>query len=254
MLWRAGRSCPIFAPLEIAPPHLSARPALVEGAETLACVSAIFEGHLGAVTASAGALGVEEGAGERVTGTKMITVSEASRPEGSEVTVEIPLGMTVRAVLEGVWGADTGSIKAVQFGGPTGAFLAGDALDMPITYDELEAAGHTMGSGGMKVVREPACAVEMARDAARYLHEQSCAQCVFCREGTYQLADLLTDLVEFRAGDAEMELLLELAEAMKTAGICAVGRRASAPVLTAIELFGDDFALHVREKRCPVGA
>jgi len=208
-------------------------PTLVEAAETLAAVAAVFS---------------EEP--EVPPETKIVAVF-GDVPGGR--TLAVPLGTTLGSVVAQVAGEGeaAGAVKAVQFGGPAGPFLSGEALDTPITVADLEAVGACLGSGALEVFGAGRCGVEMAREITARLHEESCGKCVFCREGSRQMLDILGDIVEFRATDEHLELLRELAEAMPRASICSVGQRASLPVLSALELFADDFAAHLSERRCP---
>jgi NADH-quinone oxidoreductase subunit F len=237
---------------------------LVNSAETLANVSAIFQGLSALGRDGAAPPGDAPGNYPGVAdnpGAKVVTVcGDVARPR----TVEIPFGTTIRALLEATQAspaaegvpANEPDMKAVQFGGPTGAFFAGASLDTPITYEDLEAAGSIMGSATLQVFdgARDACAVEIARDAMSYLAEQSCGKCVVCREGTYQLADMLTDVAEARGKADDMELLLELCEAMEAGSICGLGKTAPTPLLSLLRLFPDDFAAHIDDGRCPAAS
>lgn len=212
-------------------------PTLVETAETLAAVAAVFR----------------EGAAAPEVSTVVMTVSgDVSRQR----TFRVSLGATVASVLEQAEGADLGElrIKAVQLGGPTGRFVAGDCLDKPIAFGgpEQPDSARDRGdiAGGIEVFGGGRCAVEMARDAIAYLHEESCGKCVFCREGTRQALDILNDIVECRAEAEQVELLVELGEAMKTGSICTLGRRAFIPVSSAMAVFAEDFKSHLDGKCC----
>ncbi len=220
---------------------LHGRPTLVNSAETLANVSAIFQRHP--------AVQYRDGAGGSG-GTKVVTVcGDVNRP----CTVEVPFGTTVRALIEETQGGSLSdlNIKAAQFGGPTGAFFAGSLLDTPIAFEDVKAAGSVMGSGTIRVIGGGSCAVEMARDAMSYLRDQSCGKCSACREGAYQITDMLADIAEGRGKTEDMELLLELGESMKTGSICGLGKDGYKPLLSSIELFADDYSAHIDGKRCP---
>lgn len=174
---------------------------------------------------------------------------------GNERTVEVPLGTTLRELLAEVEGVETAAVevKAVQFGGPTGAFFAGASLDTPISFEALEAAGAIMGSGTLRVFRTGTCAVEMTRDTMVYLRDESCGKCPACREGAYQIAGMLTRIAEGRGKTEDLELLVELGEAMKSGSICGFGRTASAPLLSSLALFADDYRAHLDGRGCPGG-
>ena len=222
---------PYLAAEDICVSGLHGQPTLIESAETLAKVSAVFQDN------------------PTSDGTKIVTVS-GDVPR--EATVEVPLGTTIRAVLEGTQGAKVNELDlvAVQFGGPAGVFFAAESLDTPIDFEGLGEAGGTMGSGSLYVYGAGRCAVAMARDLTALVHEESCGKCVFCREGTRQLLDILDDVLERGADEEQMALLVELGEAMKNGSICSLGRQASAPVLSSLRLFADDYRSHNVDKRC----
>ncbi|OGO32916.1 MAG: hypothetical protein A2Z29_01620 [Chloroflexi bacterium RBG_16_56_11] len=217
-------------------------PTLVGSVETFSNVSAIFQN------------GLERYSGigtERSRGTKVITLSGNVT---HQYTVEVPMGTTLRRLIDDIGGGvlQGKGIKAVQFGGPTGRFFASDSLDIPVNYESLNEAGGTMGSGTIEVFDTGSCAVETARDVLTYLQSQSCGKCVFCREGTYQMLDILTDISANRGKPGDIDMLLKLGEAMKSGSICALGRTAPDPVLSTLSLFRMDYEAHIREKRCPL--
>ena len=109
-----------------------------------------------------------------------------------------------------------------------------------------------IGSGTVEVAGSDVCAVEMVKDKMAYLHTQSCGKCVFCREGTYQMSDILSDITEQKGKPEHIDLLIELGKAMKTGSICGLGKNAANPVMSSIELFREEFDVHIKEKRCPV--
>ena len=194
-----------------------------------------------------------------MTTTVVAVFGDVDRP----ATLEVPSGTTIAAAIELATGGTLGraGIKAVQFGGPAAPFLAGEALDTIIDPDDLRRIGCAPGwsgaspwaGAGIEVFAAGRCGVEMARDVTARLHEESCGKCVFCREGTRQLLDLLNDVVDGRADEEQMELLHELGEAMKTGSICSLGWGAALPALSALELFAEDFKAHLEAKRCPGG-
>ncbi len=250
---------------ELRPPYpavkgLHGRPTLVNAAETFANVAALFgEGAAGAAAAGsvaeagASVTGAGASAAGAAPGTKVVTVTG---DVGRECTVEVPLGTTLRELLAEVEGVEASAPepKAVQFGGPTGSFFAGASLDTPISFEALEAAGAIMGSGTLRVFANGTCAVEMTRDAMAYLRDESCGKCPACREGTYQVAEILGDMAEGRGKAEDLELLVELGEAMKSGSICGFGRTASAPLLSSLELFAEDYRAHLDGRGCAGGA
>jgi len=217
------------------------KPTMVNNVETMSHVSAIFQNR----AAWYSGIGTEQSRG-----TKTVTLSgNIAHP----YTVEVPFGTTLRTVVEGIGDGVSSrkDIKAVQFGGPTGCYFTGDSLDIPIDYETMSEAGGIMGSGTIEVYDSDSCAVEMARDVMSYLQAQSCGKCVFCREGTYQMLDILNDIAENRGKPEDFDMLLELAEGMKTGSICGLGRTAPLPVLSNIQLFRGDYDAHIKEKICP---
>ena len=216
------------------------KPTLVNSAETMSNISAIFQNGPEVVSS----IGTEKSRG-----TKVITICGDIT---HKYTVEVPFGTTLRTLVEDIGGGVAGGkdIKAVQFGGPTGSYFAGDTLDTPISYEAMEETDAIIGSGTIEVYSGDCCAVEIARDAAAYLQTESCGKCVFCREGTYQMVDILNDISDNKGKEADLDLINELAEGMKTGSICGLGCTAPAPVLSSIKLFPGDYDAHIREKGC----
>jgi NADH-quinone oxidoreductase subunit F len=140
----------------------------------------------------------------------------------------------------------------VQFGGPTGAYFPADSLDIHIDYETVKEAGSIIGSGTVGVFDSDSCAVEMTKDILSYIQTQSCGKCVFCREGSYQMADILKDISEYMAKPQDLDLLIDLGEKMKIGCICGLGRTAPNPVLSSIKFFRDEYNVHIKEKRCPL--
>jgi len=209
-------------------------PTLIEDAETLATVAGLFTG-------------------EEMEPREMAKLVFVCGDVTEARTLEVPLGTTLAAALEQAEGRPVAEldVKAVRFGQPAGPFFAGKGLETLIEPAELEKTGATMGAGALEVFAGGRCGVDMAMDAMAYLHEGSCGKCVFCREGSRQLLDILQGISEGRTGQEQMALLREIAEAMGAASICSIGQGAALPVLSALELFADDFQAHLVEKRCP---
>lgn len=222
---------------------LYGKPTLINNLETLANVSAIFQN------------GPEWCSGigtEHNRGAKVITLSGNV---AHKYTVEVPFGTTLQSVVIDIGGGvpnDKG-IKAVQFGGPTGAFFDTDSLNISINYETMKEAGAIIGSGVVEVFDGSSCAVEIAKDISNYLQSQSCGKCVFCREGSIQMYDILNDISEYRGNSQDLDLLAELGEAMITGCICGLGSTVPNPILSSIKLFGDDYEAHIKDKRCPLG-
>ena len=217
-------------------------PVLVNNIETISNISAFFQNGQEWLS--------ESGKGESK-GTKVVTLTGDIF---NKYTVEVPFGTTLQTLVDDIGGGVTNgkAIKAVQFGGPAGIYFTAGSLDIPVSYEDLKEAGSMIGSGTLEVIGSDVCAVEMVKDKMAYLHAQSCGKCVFCREGTYQMSDILSDITENKGKPEDLDLLTELGEAMKTGSICGLGRNAANPVMSSIELFRDEYEVHIKEKRCPL--
>jgi NADH:ubiquinone oxidoreductase subunit F (NADH-binding)/(2Fe-2S) ferredoxin/ferredoxin len=169
--------------------------------------------------------------------------------------VEVPMGITLRGIIYDIGGGIPGGkkFKAVQTGGPSGGCLPESLIDLPVDFDRLAEAGSMMGSGGMIVMDEDNCMVDIARYFVKFLTEESCGKCVPCREGLDRMLDILTDITEGKGKEEDVELLEELGGVIKEASLCALGGTAPNPVLSTIRYFRDEYEAHVREKRCPAG-
>ena len=167
--------------------------------------------------------------------------------------VEVPMGMTLRKIIFDIGGGvpDGKAFKAVQTGGPSGGCLPEHMLDLTVDFDELAKAGSMMGSGGMIVMDEENCMVDVARYFVTFLEEESCGKCTPCREGLRRMKDILTDVCEGRGREDSIEQLERLSVAMKAASLCELGRTAANPVLTTIQYFRDEYETHIRKKKCP---
>jgi len=167
--------------------------------------------------------------------------------------VEVPMGMTLRKIIFDIGGGvpDGKAFKAVQTGGPSGGCLPEHLLDLTVDFDELAKAGSMMGSGGMIVMDEENCMVDVARYFVTFLEEESCGKCTPCREGLRRMKDILTDVCEGRGKEDSIEQLERLSVAMKAASLCELGRTAANPVLTTIQYFRDEYETHIRKKKCP---
>lgn len=170
--------------------------------------------------------------------------------------VEVPMGTTLRDVVYSVGGGmrDGKRFKAVQTGGPAGGCLPESALDTPVDYDTLSAAGSIMGSGGMIVMNEDACMVNVARYFIEFTQDESCGKCTPCREGTRRMLDILTRITEGRGEEGDVEKLLRLADTVKKTSLCGLGQAAPNPVISTITHFRAEYDAHVRDKRCPTAA
>ncbi|MFH1034061.1 MAG: NADH-ubiquinone oxidoreductase-F iron-sulfur binding region domain-containing protein [Pseudomonadota bacterium] len=167
--------------------------------------------------------------------------------------VEVPMGMSLRDIIYKIGGGIPGGkkFKAVQTGGPSGGCLPEDALDLPVGFDELTKAGSMMGSGGMIIMDEETCMVDVSRYFIEFLTDESCGKCVPCREGLRQMLKLLTNITTGKGKEGDIELLEELSEVAKEAALCALGKSAPNPFLSTLQYFRDEYEAHIREKRCP---
>jgi len=167
--------------------------------------------------------------------------------------VEVPMGITLRDVIYKVGGGIPGGkkFKAVQTGGPSGGCIPEEQLDMPVDFDELTKAGSMMGSGGMIVMDEDTCMVDLARYFLNFLADESCGKCVPCREGIRQMLKILTNISKGKGREGDIERLEELSQVTKDASLCALGKTAANPVLSTIRYFRDEYEAHIKEKRCP---
>ena len=170
--------------------------------------------------------------------------------------VEVPMGTTIREVVFDIGGGIIGGkkFKAVQIGGPSGGCLTEQHLDLPISYESLTAAGAIMGSGGLVVVDEDTCMVDMAKFFLEFTQRESCGKCIPCREGTKKMLDILIRITEGKGREEDIDNLIYLGTQIKTASLCGLGQTAPNPVLTTIRYFRDEYEAHIFEKRCPAGA
>jgi NADH:ubiquinone oxidoreductase subunit F (NADH-binding)/(2Fe-2S) ferredoxin/ferredoxin len=167
--------------------------------------------------------------------------------------VEVPMGITLRDIIYKVGGGIPGDkkFKAVQTGGPSGGCIPEEQLDMKVDFDELAKAGSMMGSGGMIVMDEDTCMVDVARYFLDFLSDESCGKCVPCREGIRQMLKILTNISKGEGKEGDIERLEELSQVTRDASLCALGRTAANPVLSTIHYFRDEYEAHIKEKRCP---
>jgi NADH-quinone oxidoreductase subunit F len=167
--------------------------------------------------------------------------------------VEVPMGLPLRDVVYKIGGGIPGGkkFKAMQTGGPSGGCIPESLLDLPVGFDELTRAGSMMGSGGMIVMDEDTCMVDVARYFIEFLTEESCGKCVPCREGLRQMHRILTRITKGQGRDGDLETLEVLSETAMEASLCALGRTAPNPFLSTLRHFRDEYEAHIQEKRCP---
>lgn len=218
-------------------------PTVLNNVETLANVPYIIA-HGGAHYASVGTEGSK--------GTKVFALVGKVKRTG---LVEVPMGATLRHLIYDIGGGVQGNrpFKAVQTGGPSGGCIPESMLDLPVDFDTLKQYGAMMGSGGMIVMDDRSCMVEVARYYVNFLCGESCGKCTPCREGLKQMLAILTDICEGRGTMEDLDLLEQLGETMQDCSLCALGKSAPNPVLTTLKYFREEYEAHIREHRCPAG-
>lgn len=162
-----------------------------------------------------------------------------------------PLRVIINEIGEGIPGGHR--FKAVQTGGPSGGCIPATYLDTPVDYESLASLGSIMGSGGMIVMDEYSCMVDVARYFMEFCMSESCGKCVPCRVGTAEMYELLSRIVQGRVHSGDMELLLELCEVVKATSLCGLGQSAPNPVLSTIKYFKNEYEAHIADHKCPAG-
>jgi NADH:ubiquinone oxidoreductase subunit F (NADH-binding)/(2Fe-2S) ferredoxin/Pyruvate/2-oxoacid:ferredoxin oxidoreductase delta subunit len=187
---------------------------------------------------------------EKSKGTKIFSLVGKINNTG---LVEVPMGTTLRDIVFGIGGGipQDRKFKAVQTGGPSGGCIPAEMMDLPIDYDTLARAGSIMGSGGMIVMDEDTCMVDVARYFLRFTQEESCGKCVPCRVGTRQMEEILTRITEGKGEQGDIERLEELANTVKQGSLCGLGQTAPNPVLTTLRYFRSEYEAHIHAKNCP---
>lgn len=189
---------------------------------------------------------------EKSKGTKVFALGGKINNTG---LVEIPMGTSLREVIYDIGGGIPNGkmFKAAQTGGPSGGCIPAQFLDMPIEYDSLIQIGSMMGSGGMIVMDEDNCMVDIARFFLQFTVDESCGKCPPCRIGTKRMLEILDRIVEGKGKEGDIELLESLAKSIKTSALCGLGQTAPNPVLSTIKYFRDEYEAHIYDKKCPAG-
>ena len=189
---------------------------------------------------------------EKSSGTKVFALTGKIKNSG---LVEVPMGTTLREIVYDIGGGIKGgkAFKAVQTGGPSGGVITAKMIDTPIDFDNLVAAGSMMGSGGMIVMDEDDCIIDVAKFYQEFCVEESCGKCSPCRIGTRKLYDILTKISEGKGTMEDLEQLKEIGEAMKRAALCGLGQTAPNPVLSSLHYFYDEYLEHIQDKKCRAG-
>ncbi len=189
---------------------------------------------------------------EKSKGTKVFALAGCVQNTG---LVEVPMGVSLRDMVFAIGGGipEGRKFKAVQTGGPSGGCLPADLLDMPVDYESLAKAGSIMGSGGMIVMDESSCMVDVAKFFMDFCMTESCGKCIPCRVGTYEMHRILTAVSKMSATQQDMAMLEELCDLLKHTSLCGLGQSAPNPVLSTMKSFADEYRAHVEEHKCPAG-
>jgi len=189
---------------------------------------------------------------EKSRGTKVFALAGRVQNTG---LVEVPMGITLREMVYDIGGGipDGKEFKAVQTGGPSGGCLPSEFLDMPVDYESLARAGSIMGSGGMIVMDESSCMVDVAKYFMDFCMTESCGKCVPCRVGTYQMHRLLDTITKLSATPKDLALLEELCDLLKNTSLCGLGQSAPNPVVSTLRSFAEEYKAHVEDGKCPAG-
>ena len=217
------------------------KPTNINNVETLAATSSIMR------------MGAEKYAAfgsEKSRGTKTFSLAGKIKRTG---LIEVELGIKLGDIVNKIGGGctDGKNFKAVQTGGPSGGCLTKDHFDLPVDYENLAAVGSIIGSGGMVVMNEDSCMVEVAKYFVNFTENESCGKCVPCRMGTQHLHRILEKITSGRGEEGDIERLKKIAQTMKESSLCGLGQTAPNPILTTLRYFGDEYKAHIEEKKCP---
>lgn len=222
---------------------LYSKPTVINNVETLAAIPIILE--------KGGAWYKKIGT-KTSTGTKVFALSGNISNVG---LVEVEMGTPLRTVIEDIGGGipNKKRFKAAQLGGPSGGCIPNEHIDIPLDYDALGTIGAMMGSGGLIVMDETKCMVDIAKFFLEFTVDESCGKCTPCRLGTKRMLEILTRITEGKGKEGDIEELEELANMIKKTSLCGLGQSAPNPVLSTIKYFRDEYEAHIKEKRCPTG-
>ncbi len=236
-----NRGMPVIKPPFPAQKGFRKQPTNINNVETFANVSWIIENG-GSAFAAMGT--------ENSKGTKVFALAGRVKRGG---LVEVPMGITIEKIVFDICGGiiNDANVKAVQMGGPSGGCIPKEMLDTPIDYESIAKTGAIMGSGGMVVMDDGTCMVDMAKFFMDFTSKESCGKCVPCRIGTTRMLEILERIVEGNAEEKDIDTLVELGESIKVGTLCGLGNSAPNPVLTTIKYFKDEYLAHINEKKCP---
>jgi NADH-quinone oxidoreductase subunit F len=235
------RGMPRVKPPRTVEKGLFGRPTVLNNVETFANIPLIIE---------SGAAAFRSVGTEGSPGTKSFSITGNIENTG---LIEVPMGMTLGEVIFEVGGGMKGgkSFKAVQIGGPSGACLTEEHLSLPLDFDSLAKAGAMIGSGGLVVADQDACMVELARFFMSFTQRESCGKCVPCREGTKRMLMILERIVAGDGRPGDLDNLTDLADTIKAASLCGLGKTAPSPVLSTIKNFKGEYLRHIIDRKCP---
>jgi len=217
-------------------------PTLINNVETFANIPTIIE-RGGEWFSSIGTAGSK--------GTKVFALAGKIANTG---LIEVPMGATLREILFDIGGGiPNGRFKAAQTGGPSGGCIPEQFLDLPVDYESLARIGSIMGSGGLIVMDESSCMVDVARFFMEFCMEESCGKCIPCRAGTVQMYDILRRMTIGEATPDDLEMLKSLSELLRETSLCGLGQTAPNPVMSTLKYFPQEYESHIRERRCPAG-
>jgi NADH-quinone oxidoreductase subunit F len=216
------------------------KPTIVNNVETLANVPYIIT-HGWEDFAATGT--------EKSKGSKVFALTGKIKKSG---LVEVPMGLSLREVIFDIGGGikNDRKFKAVQLGGPSGGCIPADMLDTPVDYESLTATGAIMGSGGMVVMDEGTCMVDVAKFFMNFIKEESCGKCTFCRVGTKRMHEVLVRITKGEGKEEDLDLLLDLGDKVKDSSLCALGGTAPNPILSTMRFFREEYEEHIREGKC----
>jgi bidirectional [NiFe] hydrogenase diaphorase subunit len=218
-------------------------PTLINNVETYANVSAIIH-HGGEWYASIGT--------EKSKGTKVFALAGKIERTG---LIEVPMGLSLREIIFDIGGGipDGREFKAAQTGGPSGGCIPAEHLDLPVDYESLGSVGSIMGSGGLIVMDDTSCMVDVAKFFVEFCRHESCGKCVPCRAGTVQMHRILEKITRGEGTGRDLAMLEQLCGLLKETSLCGLGQTAPNPVVSTLRYFRDEYLAHIEERRCPAG-
>lgn len=237
------RGMPRLRPPFPAVSGLWAKPTNINNVETFACASYILAN---------GAESFNKYGTEKAKGTKVFALAGKIKNGG---LIEVEMGIPLKEIIFDIGGGikDDKKFKAVQMGGPSGGCIPNELIDTSVDYESLMATGAIVGSGGMVVLDEDSCMVDVARYFLNFTQTESCGKCTFCRIGTKRMLEILTRICEGKGEESDIDKLLDLAGKIKNSSLCGLGQTAPNPVLTTLKYFKHEYIAHIKDRKCPAG-